>query len=232
MLKTCLIIDDEDQSAEMESLIIQGKRKGIEIECHQFNVGSTFDTSLLTDNKIDIDKVISEYKQRFKQNTFHVAAFDWDLSDENINGVELLRQFVAHGVLKYTPKLLYTGLLDEILLSFFKDIREGDGKNKMAVIRQLKILIKSGIRDFVGREKYEQHILQILESIDESLDLIIENELKKFPDLRFKNSFTSEYFRGKTYAEIANILDDNGLLRNGFKREVIQQVIAYLTEKI
>jgi len=231
MQKTCLIIDDEDQSADIEKLLMLGERRGVELECKQFNVGSSHENDMLTGGKIDIEKVIKEYKKRFRGTTFHIAAIDWQLSDDAIDGIELLRHFTNNKILRYTPKILYTGLLDEVLSSLLADFKK-DLIGKVAVIRRIKILIKSGIKDFVGRENYEERILQLLESSDETMDLIIEEELRKFPDLKFNTKLISQGFHGKTFEEIAHDLDHNDLLRNGFKKEILQHVIAYLSEKL
>jgi len=229
MIKRCLIIDNEDLSADIERIISQGKKKGIEIECEQFNVGSTFEESLLVDGKIVISQVVSEYRKRFKSKVFHLAAFDWDLSDDGVNGVELIRQFAHTKILRNTPKLLYTGLLEERLSSMLNDFRY-KRITKEKLLAHVKTLITADIINFVGREKYEETILQHLETGNDQIDLIIEEELLKFPDLKFNNSFPSKSFNGKTFLEIAKILDENDMLRNEFKKELIQLVIADLTE--
>ena len=64
------------------------------------------------------------------------------------------------------------------------------------------------------------------------MDLIIEEILKKFPDLKFGNKFVRPNFNGKTFLEIAKFIENNDSIRNEFKKEIIEQVIAYLTEKI
>lgn len=231
MEKRCLIIDNDDQSAEIEKMKRDGKAKGIYIDCQQFNVGSTFEDDLLTEGRIDIEKVVTAYKIRFKHQTFHLAAFDWDLSDDAINGVELMRQLEHNRILRNTPKLLYTGLLEDKLGTMLDEFKNGTlPKGKLLV--HIKTIIKANIRDFVARERYEEDIIRLLQNTDETIDLIIEEELTRFPDLKFSNSFTSRSFNGKTFIEIAKILESEDLLRNDFKKEIIQQVIAYLTEKI
>lgn len=231
MEKRCLIIDNDDQTAEIEKLKRDGKAKGVYIECEQFNVGSTFNDELLTGGKIDIVKVVEAYKKRFKHQTFHLAAFDWDLSDDAINGVDLMRQLAHHKILRNTPKLLYTGLLEDKLGSMLDDFKNGNlTRNKL--LAHIRTILRADIRDFVGRESYEEDILRILQQTDETIDLIIEEELNKFPDLKFANSFSSKNFNGKTFIEISKILESEDGLRNDFKKEIIQQVISYLTEKI
>jgi len=231
MNKNCIIIDNEDQSEIIEKLVRDGKAKGITIDCEQFNVGSTFENELLTDGVIDINKVVNEYKKRFKNQTFQLAAFDWDLSDPKTDGIELMRQFTHHKIFKNTPKLLYSGLLEDKLSSKIEEYKKGD-LSKKDLLDRIKTLINADIKGFVGRENYDRDIIGILEGTDETLDLIIEEELNKLPELRFSNKFINEKFKGKTFYEIATILEENDLLRNAFKKEIIQQVVAYLSEKI
>jgi hypothetical protein len=231
MNKRCIIIDNDDQTEEIKKLIRDGKAKGITIECEQFNVGSTFDNALLTEGAIDITKVVSEFKKRFKGQTFHLAAFDWDLSDVKIDGVELMRLLTHNKIFKNTPKLLYSGLLEDKLSSKIDEYKNNT-LSKKDLLDRIKTLINADIKGFVARESYDADIIRILERTDETLDLIIEEELNKFPELTFSNKFTSDQFKNKTFDQIATILEEQGGLRNNFKKEIIQQVIAYLTEKV
>lgn len=231
MTKNCIIIDDEDQSEIIEKMVRDGRAKGITIGCQQFNIGSTFENDLLTDGEIDINKVVKEYKRRFKNQTFQLAAFDWDLSDPNIDGIELMRQLTHHKIFKNTPKLLYSGLLEDKLSSKIEEYKNNN-LSKKDLLDRIKTLINADIKGFVGRENYDRDIIGILEKTDETLDLIIEEELNKLPDLIFSNKFVNENFKGKTFTEIAAVLEENAVLRNAFKKEIIQQVIAYLSETL
>lgn len=225
MIKKCIIFDNEDQSESIEKLIRDGKNKGIIIECEQFNVGSSELTEVLTNGEIDIAKVVTEYKKRFKRETFHLAAFDWQLDDDKIDGVELIRQLTHNKILKNTPKIIYSGLLNDILGDILKS---ENSKNQ----EKLTTLVNGDIRGFYKRDKYDVDILNFLSVNDEHIDLIVEEELKKFPELTFKNSFTNNHFNGKTFLEIADFIEKHDNIRNEFKKEIIQQVISYLTEKI
>ena len=225
MMKKCIIFDNEDQTDEIEKLIRDGRNSGIEIECEQFNVGSTFFTEVLSAGKIDIDKVIIEYKKRFKGKTFQLAAFDWDLDDDKINGIELLRKLKANRILKNTPKIIYSGLLDEILAGI-EDLTKTDRINR------IKTLINNDIRGYHERGNRDIEIIHFFSNELETLDLILEEELKKFPDLVFENRFVNKNFNGKTFLEIIDFLEHDDKIHNDFKKEIIQQVIAYLTEKI
>lgn len=226
MIKKCIIFDNEDQSESIEKLIRIGKEHGIDIECEQFNIGSTELTEVLTDGRIDINKVVIEYKKKFKNIIFHLSAFDWQLDDDNIDGVELIRQLKANKILTNTPKIIYSGLLNDILSSL---ILKTEDKNRT---KKLSSLVNNDIRGFYEREKYEIDIINFFSSDTESLDLIIEEVLRKFPDLVFKNEFVNKKFNGKTFLEIAEFIENYEHIKNDFKKEIISQVISYLTEKI
>lgn len=231
MEKRCLIIDNEEQVSSIETIERLGRAKGIKIICDEFNVGMLDRDEFFTDRRIDIIKVLEQFSQKYKSSTYHIVAFDWDLGDNEINGVELIRKFQEHKFLINTPKILYSGLLKDEISTQLEKYRK-DSKHKPALIAWINTLIKVDVKNFVDRTVYEQEIITLLSKTDETLDLIIEEQLKKFPDLKFGNSFTSNSFNGKTFLEIAHTLEENDLIRNDFKKEIIQQVIAYLTERI
>jgi len=225
MIKKCLIIDNEDQTEEIEKLVRDAKNQGIKLECEQFNIGSPAYSNVLTNSKIDIEKVVLEYRRIFSGKTFHLIACDWDLEDD-INGTELLRQLKHHRIFKHNPKIIYSGLMDNII----RDIIENNTVDKAIV--KVKAIVKNGVIDYLERDNRDTEIINFFLSNEDSTDIIIEEELKKFPDLVFKNSFASNSFKGKTYAELSKLIEEDDILKNKFKREITQQVIAYLTEKI
>ena len=230
MNKNCLIIDNTDQSATIERLISKGGKRGIIIDCDQFNVGSAEDDALLSQGKIDIEKVVRKFRERYGEKAFHIVAIDWRLNDDDIDGVELIKNFTASHILKHIPKILYSGGLEQILTAKINEFKKS--QNQSALLFYIQTLIKNDFKDFVDRSEYEDDILKVLESMGESMDIIIEDELKKFPKLKFQNSFINRKFNGKSFAQLSDDLGSDDKLRNDFKREIIQQVIAYLTEKL
>lgn len=231
MKKKVLIIDNEDQSEEIEQLIRDAGKKGIGLECEQFKVGSTEETGLLTNGKIDLSKVIKAYKERYRGTTFNLVAFDWDLNDDNIDGIELLRCFTHNKIFRNTKKVLYSGLLEIKLSSMLDDFKDNKIK-KDFILKRIKTLVNADIIGFVERENYDKFIISALEKMDDSIDFILEDELSKFPDLQFKGAIGHPSFRCKTYSEIIEIITNNDHLRNDLKRELIQHSMAYMTENL
>lgn len=79
--RSCLIIDNDDQTEEIKQLVRDAKHQGIDLDCRQFEVGNTAFTQILSSGKIDIDKVEKEAKRRYKNLEFDIIAFDYELDD-------------------------------------------------------------------------------------------------------------------------------------------------------
>ena len=237
--RSCLIIDNEDQTEEIEKLVRDAKHQGIELECNQFNVGNTAYSDILTNGFIDIEKVCREFKNKFKGKYFDIIAFDWDLEDDNITGVELIRQFTSNRIARYSPKIVYSGVLDDVIKDIIQenlDLVKVKDKFKPVIkdkaITKIKSLVRNRVFDYLDRGNRDPMILKFLAEEIQSTELIIVQVLEQYPELKFENNFVNEKFSGKTFQEIADFLKNDDSMANEFKREIIQQVIAYLTEKI
>lgn len=231
MKRRILIIDNEPQDEEIEKLKRDAHNIGIDLDCDQYNVGSTKETALLDNGVVSIDKVVSEYLNRFQGRTYSLAAFDWDLNDDITDGIELIRQFQAKNILKSTPKMLYSGLLDEKLKEKFNSFKTG----RMTLDRltsQIKTMINIELHGFCKREDYDKFIISYLRKAEEPLDFIVEDVLNSYPELHFIESWGNNSFRGKRFLEVAKIIQSDANLKNELKREIIEQCIAYLTNHI
>lgn len=234
--RTCLIIDNEDQTEEIEKLVRDARYQGIELTCFQFNVGNTAFSQFLTNGYIDIDKVISEFRLKFKKQEFNIVAFDWDLEDEKITGVELIRHFNHQKIIRFSPKIVYSGVLDDVLKKIIQDNLEIKNKSKPVLkqngVKQIKSLVRNKVFEYLDRDNRDSMILKFLKEDIQSTELIISQTLSKYPEFRFENNFINEKFNGKSFQEISDLLEANDILENEFKKEIIEQVISYLTEKI
>lgn len=238
--RSCLIIDNEDQTEEIEQLVRDARYQGIDLDCKQFEVGNTAYTEVLSLGKIDIDKVQKEVKRRYKNLVFDIIAFDYELDDDEINGVELLRNFNNRRLFKRTPKLVYSGVLDQVLRNIIEPnlgILKLKDEADRAIIKQeglakIKSLIKYSVHEYLDRDDRDSIIIKFLKDDIQSTELIVTQALRLYPDFIFEQNFVNDKFNGMSYAEVADILDNDDILGVEFKREIIQQVIAYLTEKI
>lgn len=223
--RRCLIIDNDDQSDEIVRIIRLGKQRGLNITCDQFNVGSSLRDDLLTEEKIDINKVIETYKKEYKKNAYHLIAFDWGLS-EGLDGIELIRQFEHHKCGKDSMKMLYSGVLKQIIYSIIDDYEKDETKNKEHIYKKLNTLIKVDIKDFSERETYDEAIVNALDKNDEQLEIILKQELLKYKDLTFESGY--QRFRGLTLEQIVDKIDS--IQGEDFKRDILELAIAHMIE--
>lgn len=237
--RSCLIIDNEDQSEEIEKLVRDAHNIGIELICLQFHVGNPAYAEILTDGFIDIEKVKSEFKSKFKKHYFDIIAFDWDLEDEHITGVELIRHFTNNKIARYTPKIVYSGVLDEVLKKIVQenlDLVKIEGTVtpvlKQNGITKIKSLVKNRVFEYLDRDSRDAMILKFLKEEIQSTELIVSQVLVMHPEFIFDNNFVNEKFNGKSFQEISDYLETDDQISNEFKREIIHQVVSYLTEKI
>jgi len=227
--RTCLIIDDENQEGIFEKIQRLGEKHNLKIECLQLNVGNQEYREFLDNEEISLQKVSEVFQERYKGKSIHVMAFDWNLGS-NIKGPHIIKHFNDNKIRENIPKLLYSGALKEEVEKIFSLYKDGQFTFKKAW-DEIQPLMATHATIFKERDTYENGIIELLKKVDDTFDSTIEEELRKFPDLVFKPGFTNKSFNGKTYQEIANLLNDKQL-KNEFNKEIIQQVMAYLTEKI
>jgi hypothetical protein len=229
--RTCLFIDDEKQDEVFPIIKEEGFKYQLDIECHQFNVGNQERRDLLEKEEISIDKVIKVFREEFRSIKIDLMAFDWNIGS-GIKGPELIKAFNDSDIRKNVPKVLYSGALKEEVQKLCDDYRNDKEMPFKLVWGQLNTLISTNALDFVGKDNYEIKVVQHLRNIEESFESSIEEELRKFPDFIFKTSFPNRHFKGRTFAQIAEIIDGDKNLRNDLTKEITEQVIAYLTERI
>jgi len=225
--KKCLLIDNENQVANMETIVREGKKIGVPIKCFQFNVGSTSNPEFLTDNKIDLNKVIEEFKKQYGGITFDLIAFDWSLDDDNVNGVDLIRCFQDNKLRRSTPKFLYSGELKDEMESILNQYKDGNIEFKKAW-NQIKTLIEIDIVDFKDRGEYEIAIVNYLNNNKPNLETILVKELRNNSDLKFHGNFVK--FEGMTFGDIASIVENNPDRSVAFKKELIELSLALLAD--
>jgi len=227
MERSCLLIDNEDQSASIEEIEREAKKNSLIIKCHQFNVGSTMEPRFLTNNVIDTGKVTEEFNKQFSNISFDLIAFDWDLDDESINGVELIRIFQQEGIRRSTPKLLYSGVLKIKIEGLLEEYKSGKVDFKTAW-KHIKTLIEINIVDFKDRDEYEKSIVLYLKKNSPILEEILLKELRSNKDLKFHGLIGA--LEGKTFEDVANTIEKRADIAESFKVNLIEQATAYLAD--
>lgn len=136
--------------------------------------------------------------------------------------------------------MVYSGVLDQVLRNVIEPnlgILKVNKKPDKPIIKQeglakIKSLIRYSVHEYLDRDDRDSIIIKFLKEDIQSTELIVTQALRMHPDFIFEQNFINDKFNGKSYAEVADFLDNDDILGVEFKREIIQQVIAYLTEKI
>ena len=86
MKKRVLLIDNENIEPKLTEL----KRKVKDADFEQFNIGSAKLTEVLTDKRIDLEKVKTYFNEKFSTRKPHLICFDYELGPEDITGLDVL----------------------------------------------------------------------------------------------------------------------------------------------
>jgi len=219
MKRFCLIIEDKAQKITYSIFEKNIKdRTGIDLEIISIDPSlSEFQQETDTEIIIDKDKLTKELKKVLKRR-IDLVACDFDLSDDKINGLEVIRILKQ---LKPNKRIfLFSGKLDKIV----KSILGSNDPNE--ILKNIKTLLNSKISDFVdrGNELIEDAIIKNLRnySLDEELNHILEEN----QHIEFKSGYPP--FRGKKLNEILKEIDDDSIKSQEFKNEILRLVISQI----
>lgn len=167
--------------------------------------------SLIT-NELDSSKYLKQPIQ--------LIACDYDLGGDVTNGFEIIR--ILRNDLKCKKKIiLYSSNIEDVIERILKGTQE-------AIVKKIIDLTNSNIASFCKRDSHlgEDMIKYLQEETKFSTDSFFESELYKYGAFKFKSTY--DKFENKTLAEIAEVIakqSDEGEL---LKKELIEQVIAYM----
>lgn len=237
MQKKVLFIDDKDRSSIFKALIRKAKSKRMLLELYEFNPGGAKQPDLIDKdtNELDIPKTIERYREQLATKEFDAIACDWNLNVPNVNGLELLRQLAAnYPRLRATPKMMYSGTLDEELRKMVKAIiesEEGEKNKKLdRFVADLRMLSQSEFFALSGRENVEDDLIPYLMK-HEPLNIRVHHILKDNPNLKFSVHCGGSY-AGKTFKEIRAEIINNEERERELLQDVIEEAVSALENKI
>ena len=216
MKKRVLLIDNENIEPKLTEL----KRKVKDADFEQFNIGSAKLTEVLTDKRIDLEKVKTYFNEKFSTRKPHLICFDYELGPEDITGLDVL--IALKPLAGRAQFLFYSSKIREILGKILKKYRDGGiAEDKANTL--LHTLITSKIEDFVGRgSELGDVINNILAKRRETLDDIFEDKIQEY------GSFKTNYFDCLEIRDIEHLLNEKDDLSLKFKRELVEQFVAYI----
>lgn len=232
--KRILLIDDADVSDVLIALKRKAKMKNINLDFDQFNVGSQRLPELIADEgKLDISKVIQYYNSHYEKKYFDVVACDYQLSVDNVDGPDLLRQMGNICFAKGQRFLIYSGLLESIIEEHIKDTCCVSGKQiqvNQQLLKYIKHLVNAQYIGFVDRENLVDTILNHL--LDHTtLENLLEEAVEKYPDLVLEYGF-NHHLEGKKLKDCLNEIYSKETVRNDVMRDLFEQTLAYLCNRM
>jgi hypothetical protein len=213
-----LLIDDNSQHHEIERIEAKLKGKYGSVKCHQFNVGSLERKDLMTDEKIDLSKVLERFKIEFPFK-IDLICIDYNLEDE-ITGLDILREI--HPLRPGAIYMMYSANLNQLVNHLIGEMNPVLDRKRL--FNSVKFLTRHKVHEFVARDNYEDAIIEILSQNHQTLESIVEEKLLEYKDLKFQNTYP--IFEGMTLNEIAHEIRTRSVHGNNFMKEIIEQAIS------
>ena len=222
---TCIVIDDKRDytlSATMTNFVKRAAAAHLRVKLVQLNPREERFVDE-EDDMISPERLLKELNtNNFLLQPVHLIACDYDLADAGINGFEVIRllRFQLNCKRKI---LLYSSNIENVINTIISG-RDGDK------VQKIRDLVKVNIADFCDREEHlEEAMLKYLreESIF-SADSFLVSELYRYKGYKFKGQY--EKFENKTLGEIAGIVANQPDEAAKFKKEIMEQVIAYMID--
>ncbi|MBN2891116.1 MAG: hypothetical protein JXL97_04545 [Bacteroidales bacterium] len=145
MKRYCLIIEDDDKTVSYHAYERNiKKREGIELEIISLDP-SISEFQKETENDIIINKEkLNEKLTEILKRRIDLVACDFDLSDNNINGLDVIRMIKQ---IKPNKRIfLFSGKLNKIVKTLLSS------NDKDEIFKNIKTLINSKISDFIDRD--------------------------------------------------------------------------------
>lgn len=222
--KRILVIDDEDQKNDMES-IARKLKKHVLIKYEQINV---LDADFL-DEKLNLRQDVFEKRlmEVLTENYYDLILVDYNYGGISLDGL---------GVVKFIKErkrnsniILYSANQSEIIRNILT-AKQTETLSDNDVVKAINALMNYRILKMCTRDSYVNEVVRLM-SIDTQLNptSMLCEMLREYGDM--KCSSCCPKLSGKKFSEIANMLEEqnNGKATEWLKA-VFEQLITYLVE--
>ncbi|MBQ9436474.1 MAG: hypothetical protein IJU33_10160 [Bacteroidales bacterium] len=223
--KRCvLVIDDKSQSTVA---------KGIESKLFKdfdldFILIRTAEAKFKKDDSEDlnVEKLKTEIETKIKDKHIDIALSDFDLECPYFTGLDAVH--MVHEIRENVNFFIYSGNWNKVIESVVgKDYQSASIEE---LVKGINKLIKAQIIDCIDRTDYQETLIEYLnknkgDTIEHRLAIL----LRAHGDLKFESGFPK--FKGKTFNEIANMIDNHSDARTDeWIDTILTQTIAYLVK--
>ncbi len=222
--RTILVIDDESQKPTEE--YIQSTLKN-ELDIQFINIDLS-DANILKENlDVDEENLNQAIKESIIGKSVDLVLADYDLGDNcpfsGLKPIAYIRELRPH-----LPIFLYSAVQKDVIQEVVgKDLSNTTPDN---IINGINQLMDMRIAKICSRPAYPQEVIKYLRQNKEANPRSILISILRENRDRIFNSCCPP-LKGKTFGEVADILDDvsNGL-GNEWMMAIIEQIAAYLVE--
>lgn len=220
--KYLILVDENPQKETLKSIKNVLRSDGIDLIYEEFNPTNY----IIRDSNgvLNFDEVT--FKSNIEKleyfNYTDVILSDYNLVPEVINGYRIIEIFRE---LKFNQKkkiILYSAKIETVISEILNNSEDFE------VQKQNLVKLISNNIEFIKRDGY---LDEVIKTIKQEADFDFETELIKWFHKRNKDTFNYLFpkYKGKSFKEIAIEFENKSHTSLEFKKELIEQIIAYLS---
>ncbi len=220
--KYIIVVDEQSQTIVLDKIKDTLKNDGFELIYQELNP-TNYTKRDNEDTHFD--------KQAFSNALINIKYFkmadmilcDYNLIADVVNGYEIIKIIRELKYKQKTKVILYSAQIDGVITDILKTDNDFEKqKEKLVALMSYNI-------EFIKRDGFDK---EVYETIREEANFDFETELITWFHKREKDTFNYLFpkYQGKTFGEIAEELENDTYDSNQFKKELAEQIIAYLSE--
>ena len=221
--KRCiLVIDDKSQSTVIKGIESRFS-KDFDFDFITIRTGaSEFKKDHSED--LDVEKLKTEIESKIKGKHLDIALSDFDLECQYFTGLDAVH--MVHEIRENVSFFIYSGNWNKVIESVVG--HEYQKASIEELVGGVNKLIKAQVIDCINRTDYQDILIDYLrKNKGDSIEHRLATLLRAHGDMKFESCFPK--FKGMTFNEIANMIDDHSDARSDeWIEAVLTQTIAYL----
>ena len=220
--KCILIIDDKSQISVIkgiESMLIK------DFDLDFIPIRTTASELKKDDSEdLDIDKLKDDIKSKIKNKHIDIALSDFDLECPYFTGLNAVH--MVHEIRENVSFFIYSGNWNKVIESVVG--KEYQIASIDELVKGVNKLINAQIINCIDRTDYQETLIEYLKkNKNDTIKHRLATLLRAHGELKFESCFPN--FRGKSFSEIADMIDNHSDARSDeWIETVLTQTIAYL----
>ena len=222
-----LVIDDADQEATIHALELRLK-KFCSPRIKQIHTGAIELRKNDGSDHLDAIKLKALLEEKLKGRRIDWIATDFNLGEEEIDGIDIVRMMLNIRRFKHKNIILYSGNIQSAIRKILNEAKTSDSEDD--IISAVEKFIELPILSFNGRQDYKDILVEL---ISKNSHISLEDKLLKLLYTHKDKVFNSCFppFAGKTFGEIAEIVENESDARSEeWLHALIDQTMAYLLQ--